>query len=61
MITDTDKGAFLLFQTHTFALFLRKLFSVLSSPLSKLFLFLMDLEESMQSMEDVNFYVNYLL
>lgn len=58
-----DKGAFLLFQMHTFALFLRKLFSGLSSPLSKPFLFLMDLEtlENMQSMEDVNFYVNYLL
>lgn len=63
MITDTDKGAFLQFQTYTFALFLRKLFSVLSWPLSKPFLFLMDLEtlETMQSMEDVNFYVNYLL
>lgn len=56
------KGAFLLFQTGTFTL-LRKLFSISIWPLSKPFLFLMDLEtlESVQSIEDVNFYVNYLL
>lgn len=56
-------GAFLLFQSDNLILILRKLFSILSWLPSKVFLFLVGLEtlESVQSIEDVNFYVNYLL
>lgn len=57
------KGAFLLFYSYTFAPVLRKLFSILSWLPSKAFLFLVGpgTLESMQSIWDVNFYVNYLL
>lgn len=63
LIQELLISAFLLFQSDNLVLILRKLFSILSWLPSKVFLFLVGPEtlENVQSIEDVNFYVNYLL